>query len=887
MSLSEFIDGWNSLGTGIPFGLVVSEKSSLNQIKSHNCIRIRGARLHNLKHVDVDIPRDRFVAVTGVSGSGKSTLIFDTLFAEGQRRFLESLSLKSRQYLQQWTRPAVDLIDGLPPPICVEQNPGVMRRRSTLASITEILDYLQLLYAKIGQPHCPECGRSLARTSPQGIMGRLLALGERRKLVLLAPLRLTPELSWIQQCEQMQKSGYLRVRLDGEVRDLADIDFATTAAPKSLEVVIDRIILKPDIGDRLKTSLDLALKIGAGACIVSDVTEQPPQDHHFQTRLYCSDCDYTFSDLQPRLFNFNSPSGACPTCSGLGTVAEDRAAAKADHKHATRITCPQCQGKRLCTDALAVTVAGLSLPDWTAQTVPEAIARTEEFRAALLNDQSTTATEHRLVADSTLPAILSRMRCLEQIGLEYLSLDRSAASLSGGEYQRARLVSCLGSGLLGVCYLLDEPTGGLHPRDTQRLVDLLRDLQRKGNSVIVVEHDVDLIRQADHVLELGPGAGRAGGRLTAAGTPLSLADSPSSVTAPFLRGGSEVDIHASGISSDKEDWLELSGITRHNLRQLAVRVPLGALVCITGVSGSGKSTLVAETLVPAVRRHLAQADEQIGWIKSLTGADSLARIRSIDQRPIGRSARSTPATYAKIWNEIRKLFARTRQARLRGYSPARFSFNSAEGCCPTCKGTGKKQLPMKFLAPLSIICPECQGNRFNRQTLSVRYRSHSVADVLRLTFAEAVTLFENISPLREPLQSFVDVGLGYLTLGQSAQTLSGGEAQRVKLARELIEPRHQTTLFVLDEPTTGLHPCDVQVLVDLLRRLVADGHSVVAVEHQPLFIAQADWIIDLGPEAGDAGGQIVTTGSVADVMKHSESLTAAALRALCGDTSSR
>jgi excinuclease ABC subunit A len=922
-------------------------------------IEVRGARTHNLRNVDVDVPRDRLVVITGLSGSGKSSLAFDTLFAEGQRRYLETLSAQARQFVLQLPHPEVDSVRGLPPTIAVEQRVGSARIRSTLATTTEIYDYLRLLYARAGQAHCPDCGVPVSQQSVEAIVTRILALEERQKVMILAPLVTGRKGSHREVFEKIGKAGLVRARVNGEIVDAADAPDLPRSKEHTIEVIVDRIIVKPGIEDRLKESVELALKHGDGSCLISQFDGDAWNDRLYSSRYCCPECGTGFPPLEPRTFSFNSPYGACPACRGLGVSSSEdeespKSRSKSDRRELFRQpACGSCGGARLGPIARAVTFAETSLPNLAAMSVDEAAAfftkltepetsrnregeappepqahssrvdtEHESGRSAQSGQHKQPSVAHRataarqephppfrepwspshelanlepearLAANSILPDIASRLRYLQRVGVGYLTLNRPAPTLSGGEFQRARLASCLGSGLIGVCYLLDEPTIGLHPRDTARMLEVLTDLRDRGNSVLVVEHDEELIRRADWLIDLGPGAGREGGQLVASGTVGELLDAApvESQTVRWLASGSR---HEYAVSSpgkgETETWLRLDGASLHNLKEVSVEIPLGTLTAVTGVSGSGKTSLVTGTLVPALkyllpinsaRRDEADADwSELGIpLRSLTGSDCLDRIVVVDQSPIGRSGRSNPATHSGVWNEVRRLFAKTRDAKLRGFKATRFSFNAKDGRCPTCEGRGEQRIELNYLPDASVECPDCLGARFNSQTLGIRFKEKNLAEVLSLRIDEAATFFENVPKIRRVLDTLREVGLGYLQLGQSSLTLSGGEAQRVKLATELCKGGEDRVLFVLDEPTTGLHPVDVERLLQLLRKLVEQGHSVLVVEHNLDVISGADWMIDLGPDGGGSGGEIIAAGRPGELAKRpGASLTAQSL----------
>ena len=811
-------------------------------------IRVRGARTHNLQALDVDIPRDRLVVITGVSGSGKSTLAFDTLFAEGERRYLDNLSGHARQEFQTVSRPDVDEIDGLPPVLAIAQRTGRVSPRSTLGTLTEIHDFLRVLYARVGVPHCPHCGRVIRTQPVDAIVDRILALETGRKVMLLAPLVRDRKGAHKEVFERIVRDGLVRARVDGEIIDAADPPKLKKTRTHTIEAVIDRIVVKDGLRPRLLESVHLALKHGEGTCVVTAQEGDGWRDELYSARFACPDCQKSFLPIEPGTFSFNTAAGACPRCQGLGEV--------------DGLVCAECGGSRLSPLARAVLWNGRGIHELGARSIVE-----------LSRDFSTLPEPEpadKPVLERLLPEIRSRLDFLDRVGLGYLTLDRAATTLSGGELQRARLARSLGAGLIGMCYILDEPTQGLHPRDTARLLETLTQLRDQVNSVIVVEHDVDVMRAADWLIDIGPGAGRDGGRLVAQGTPEDVARSQDSLTAPFLQGtGYGVQgsgkampskLGATGGLPASVGRLTVTHANARNLKDVTARFPSGAITAVTGVSGSGKTSLILETLVPSVRSALGSAQR----VPNLEGAESFARLIVVDQSPLGRSGRSNPATASGVCDAFRRLFARTKDARLRGFGPKRFSFNDASGRCAVCRGTGTRRLSAASLAGLEMPCPECRGLRFNRQTLQVRFKGKNVADVLALRIHDAFELFSQIEPIRRTLATFVEIGLGYLTLGQPAPTLSGGEAQRIKLAAELGKTDELTagrTLYVLDEPTTGLHPADVQRLLTLLRRLADQGHTVIVIEHQLDVIAAADWIVDLGPEAGDGGGQIVAEGT--------------------------
>ncbi len=854
-------------------------------------IRVRGARVHNLRAVDVDIPHESIVVITGVSGSGKSSLAFDTLFAEGQRRYLESLSTYTRQFLNQLERPNVDMIEGLPPTISIDQRSTSAHQRSTLATMTEIYDYLRLLYARAGQAHCIECGRPVSQQSPQRIVDTILAFQERQKVIILAPLVRGRKGQHRDIFLKICKEGFVRARVDGQIVDSTDPPQLACNKLHDIDVVIDRIVVKSGIRGRLQESVELALRHGDGVCLVSFQKSDTWHDRLFSSKLACPECRVSFSDLEPRIFSFNRPYGACPECKGLGyQVDVGEADVLACSRHLQELpVCQSCGGARLGSIPRSVTLAGTAIHEFTAMTVAQAGAFVDrlltEMQSSPLNVALTA--EGQLVVENTLPDIATRLAFLNQVGLDYLTLNRPTRTLSGGEFQRARLAGCLGSGLLGVCYILDEPTIGLHARDTGRLIESLLELRNRGNSIIVVEHDRDMMLRSDYLIDLGPGAGNDGGRVVAEGKPDNVVGQAKSLTGRYLNDGITFRPKQKRLRVEYQRSITLNGARRHNLKNVTVRIPLDVLTVVSGVSGSGKSSLITQTAVPALHRLLtitrsspAHALEPSYGFEAieLQGVEHIDRCVEIDHSAIGRSGRSNPATYSGIWDEVRKVFAQTREARIRGYKPRRFSFNVRDGRCKECAGHGEKRVEMHYLPDMFVQCFGCRGARFNRQTLAIRFRGKTVADVLRMRIEDAVQFFENFPRLQTVLKTFSDVGLGYLRLGQSSLTLSGGEAQRVKLATELSRADSTRTLFVLDEPTTGLHMADVEKLIELLRRLVEQGNSVLVIEHQLDVIASADWVIDMGPDGGDQGGTIVAEGTPEEVASGERGHTATALQ---------
>lgn len=856
-------------------------------------IKVRGARTHNLKNIDVDLPRDRLVVITGLSGSGKSSLAFDTLFAEGQRRYLECLSAQTRQFLHQLEKPDVDSISGLAPTICVDQRVTAARIRSTLATTTEIFDYVRLLFARAGQAHCPDCNEPVSQQSVDSIVDRVMHLEAGRKVMLIAPLVVGRKGAHREVFEKICKAGFVRARVNGEVVDAASPPELARGKAHTIEAIVDRLIVKPGIEARLKESVELTLKHGEGSCLISELVDDVWNDRLYSSKYACSKCGTSYPPLEPRSFSFNSPYGACPTCRGLGRVVpeENEERVERTDEFWSVPACGECHGARIGRFQRAVTLWEYSLPRLMELTVEDA-ARIIGDLAEDAAQQQTLTPEGQAAARTLVPEIVSRLKFLERVGVGYLQLNRPSRTLSGGEFQRARLASCLGSSLVGVCYVLDEPTIGLHPRDTQRLVDVFNDLRDRGNSVLVVEHDLEVMRAADWLIDLGPGAGREGGRVLWSGRPQELVqqrasqDSQDSQTARVLRNESPSSNHKRSRAIDSNRRLVIDDVWIHNLRGLRAEIPLGVFVTITGVSGSGKTSLISHALVPAIKYGLTQRERtQLTQLKehglpcsSLSGLQDIDRIVVVDQSPLGRSGRSNPASHTGIWDHVRHVFAKTRDARLRGFGPQRFSFLSPDGRCAACRGQGLRRLEMNFLPDLMVTCSECRGQRFNAQTLHVKYRDKNVAEVLKLRVDEAVEFFANFPKLKAVLDVLCGVGLGYLELGQPASTLSGGEAQRIKLAAELAKGGTERVLYVLDEPTTGLHPADVERLIELLQQLVDRGQSVLVVEHNLDLIRSSDWTIDLGPEGGASGGQIVSSDRPEKIAQNPElSATAAAL----------
>ncbi len=943
-------------------------------------IIIRGAKEHNLKNVDVRLPRFKLIVITGVSGSGKSSLAFDTLYAEGQRRYVESLSAYARQFIGQMEKPKVDFIGGLSPAIAIEQKAVSRNPRSTVATVTEIYDYLRVLFARVGTPHCPQCGREVRAQSPQEIVKQVAALPAGTRFMVLAPLARNRKGAFQDVLAQARAEGFARARVDGTLHSLDEKIALDKKKKHTVELVVDRLSAPPaddaaaaeqrsDFISRLADSIETALRKSEGLVGISPAGGEA---WLLSDRNACPDCGLSFPEMNPAMFSFNSPLGMCPECNGLGNKFEfdpDRMVApekslleggvrpwgelakkqkSGTYKLAQQIVeqfghdlatpwqklskkcrdailyggahftwkwdnqrssgqiegnfegifntikrrykqtqsewarqwytgmmsqqpCPACHGQRLRPESAAVTVGGQTISAATALSIGEALRWVESLWPGL-------SAEQREIAEEVLKEINERLQFLVNVGLHYLTLDRPAPTLSGGEGQRIRLASQIGCGLVGVLYVLDEPSIGLHSRDNRRLLDTLERLRDMGNTVVVVEHDEETMRTADWLLDLGPGAGINGGHLVAAGTPAAVAADPASLTGRYLSGAEAVCSPTGQRRPTNGKWLTLAGARQNNLKRLTVRFPLGLFTCVTGVSGSGKSSLVAQTLEPALAHELHRADTHPGAYDRLEGLEHVSKVINIDQSPIGRTPRSNPATYADLMPLLRDLFALTPEAKARGYRSGRFSFNVKGGRCEACRGHGKKLVEMHFLPDVWVTCNVCKGTRFNDETLQVRYKGKNVAEVLELDVAEALAFFENVPPARRILQTLADVGLGYVKLGQSATTLSGGEAQRVKLAKELARASTGDTVYILDEPTTGLHFADIQKLLDVLHRLTDAGNTVIVIEHNLDVIKTADWVVDLGPEGGDAGGQMVAEGTPEQVAQVAASFTGQSLK---------
>jgi excinuclease ABC subunit A len=924
-------------------------------------IIIRGARQHNLKNIHLEIPRQSLTVITGLSGSGKSSLAFDTLYAEGQRRYVESLSAYARQFLDQMERPEVDSVEGLSPAIAIEQKTTTRSPRSTVGTITEIYDYLRVVYSSVGTPHCPHCGQPITRQSTEQIVQAILSLKPEERIMILAPVVRGRKGEYKKELEKFLKQGFLRVRIDGDLVNLDDPPPLDRRKNHTIEIVVDRLLIKPGIAKRLEQSIETALKLTDGLVTIAQVGGP---EQMYSEKLACADCGISVPQLEPRSFSFNSPYGACPECHGLGSRYDfdpakvildwskplfegglgpgsgsaflqktlklaayahgfdlgtpfgklprktqslilngnpsNGRAAKGLHfqgvfgylqhtleesnsdnyrewltQYMSPTRCSACQEKRLRPESLAVKVGPYSISEFTALPISEARPAVDKIIAKLTPRQ-------RDIAGRALNEVAERLDFLLAVGLGYLTLDRSAATLSGGEAQRIRLATQIGSRLRGVLYVLDEPSIGLHARDNDRLLQTLETLRDLGNTVLVVEHDEETIRRANYVVDLGPGAGNEGGYLVACGTPQDIAASAGSLTGKYLSGLLKIPVPSKRRSANGKTVTVL-GAQANNLKNLDVPFPLGMLIVVTGVSGSGKSTLVNDILYRALAAKLYRSMETPGEHRAILGLEHMDKVIEIDQAPIGRTPRSNPATYTGVFAPIRELFAMLPESRERGYRPGRFSFNVKGGRCEACQGDGLRRIEMNFLPDVYVTCEVCRGKRYNAETLGVRFKGHSISELLDMPVEEALRALENIPQIRQKLQTLVDVGLGYIQLGQSATTLSGGEAQRIKLARELSRRQTGRTLYILDEPTTGLHFDDVKKLLDVLNRLVDLGNTVIIIEHHLDVIKQADWIIDLGPEGGEAGGRIVAQGTPEQVAKNKKSYTGQVLaRALNG-----
>ena len=934
-------------------------------------IDIRGARTHNLKNINLTIPRDKLIVITGLSGSGKSSLAFDTLYAEGQRRYVESLSAYARQFLSLMEKPDVDSIEGLSPAISIEQKSTSHNPRSTVGTITEIYDYLRLLFARVGEPRCPDHDVPLTAQTISQMVDKVLSLPEESKMMLLAPVVKNRKGEHVKLLDSLAAQGYIRARIDGEICDLSDPPELALQKKHTIEVVVDRFKVRSDLATRLAESFETALELSGGTAVVADMDDPKAEELVFSANFACPHCGYSVPELEPRLFSFNNPAGACPTCDGLGvqqffdesrvvqneSISLAGGAVKgwdrrnfyyyqmltslAKHykfdietpyedlpqkikdivmhgsgkeeiefqymndrgdvvirkhpfegilnnmarryketesmsvreelaKNISNRPCADCGGSRLRPEARNVYIGNVNLPQISEKSIGESL---EFFQGLTLTGQKAQ------IAEKILKEIRERLEFLVNVGLNYLSLSRSAETLSGGEAQRIRLASQIGAGLVGVMYVLDEPSIGLHQRDNERLLNTLIHLRNLGNTVIVVEHDEDAIREADHIIDIGPGAGVHGGQVIAQGTAKEIMANPNSITGKFLSGEEKIEIPKKRTALDKSKLLKLKGATGNNLKGVNLEIPVGLFTCITGVSGSGKSTLINDTLFPLAQNALNRAEKtSFAPYKSIEGLEYFDKVIDINQSPIGRTPRSNPATYTGLFTPIRELFAGVPEARARGYNPGRFSFNVRGGRCEACQGDGVLKVEMHFLPDVYVPCDQCKGKRYNRETLEIRYKGKTIHQVLDMTVEEAREFFDAIPMIARKLQTLMDVGLSYIRLGQSSTTLSGGEAQRVKLATELSKRDTGKTLYILDEPTTGLHFADIKQLLEVLHRLRDQGNTIVVIEHNLDVIKTADWIVDLGPEGGSGGGQIIATGTPEEVAKVKGSHTARFLK---------
>jgi excinuclease ABC subunit A len=832
-------------------------------------ISLRGACQHNLKNVDVDIPRNQFVVLTGLSGSGKSTLAFDTLYAEGQRRYVESLSTYARQFLERLKKPEVDAIEGLSPAIAIEQKNTGRNPRSTVGTVTEIYDYLRLLYARAGVPHCHRCGNPITSQSVDQMVDRIACSAEGTRIIIFAPLIQNQPGSQRALISRLKRDGFARVRVDGDITDLESMVSLCGHSNHSIDVVIDRLIYKSGLRNRLADSLELALSLSGGGVLVDlhvPGTDTAPTRLRFNETAVCPSCGISHPDFEPAHFSFNSPHGACPACDGLGT--ESRLDLDADHP-----TCRDCRGARLKPESRAVKIEGFAIHEVCAMAIDQALLF---FRRLHLDDKQA------LIAEKIIQKICERLEFLKDVGVAYLTLDRAAHTLSGGESQRIRLATQIGAKLTGVLYVLDEPSIGLHPRDNEKLLRILKRMRDLGNTLLVVEHDPETILAADYVIDMGPGAGVHGGQIVFAGPPEALVQAENSLTGRYLSGRSAIPIPSQRRPGSNQS-ITLVRARHNNLKEITVDFPLGCMICVTGVSGSGKSSLVIETLYNALCRHLHHSRTSVGDHEQIKGLDHIDKVINIDQSPIGKTPHSNPGTYTGVFNAIRDLFSKTPEARIRGYHPGRFSFNVKGGRCESCKGDGMVKIEMHFLPDIYVPCDVCRGLRYNRETLEVRYKGKNIAEVLDMTVNQAWTYFARLGgSIRQTLQTLIDVGLGYIHIGQSAPTLSGGEAQRVKLARELGRRGTGRTLYILDEPTTGLHMEDINKLLLVLNRLVDKGNTVIVIEHNLDVIKSADHVIDLGPEGGDGGGYVLATGPPEELAFQPASYTGAFLKKYLG-----
>lgn len=818
-------------------------------------IIIKGAREHNLKNIDVSIPRERITVVTGPSGSGKSSLAIDTIYAEGQRRYVESLSVYARQFLEQLQKPDVDLIEGLSPSIAIEQKTVTRSPRSTLGTITEIYDYMRVLYTRIGKPYCYQCGSLISTQEAQNIIDSVMSFPQGTRMQILAPIVRDRKGEYKKELQEMLRDGFVRARIDGRMVDLTQDIRLKKQQRHTIEVVIDRLIIKPTAERQIKNAIDSALRY-TDTVIINLLDEN--RDIPFSRTMVCPNCGISYPEINPRFFSFNSKYGACPRCNGLGFEDIDEEATELIDGRECRL----CKGLRLRKEALNIKIQDTNIADFAKMSVSDAISFVNAMK---LTDRE------QIIASRILKEVRDRLLFLDKVGLGYLTLDRMSLTLSGGEAQRTRLATQIGSSLTGVLYVLDEPSIGLHPRDCTKLLESLSLIRDAGNTVIIVEHDEETMRWADHIIDMGPGAGIRGGWVVAEGTPVEIENNKNSLTGRYLKG--ELSIPVPDKRRKPEDFIKIIGASEFNLKNIDVEIPLGVFTCVTGVSGSGKSTLILEILYKALAKKLYKSKFIPGKHGEITGADKLDRVICVEQSPLGRTPRSNPATYTGIFTYIRDLFAHITDSRVRGYTVSRFSFNVPDGRCESCRGGGILKVAMHFLPDVYIPCNVCKGKRYNRETLEIRYKGKNIAEVLEMTVSEALQFFSSIPLIKQKLEILEDVGLGYIQLGQSATTLSGGEAQRVRLSKELGKKSTGRTLYLLDEPTTGLHFVDIQKLLDVINSLIDLGNTVIVIEHNPDVVKSADYIIDLGPEGGEKGGMVVASGTPEEVSMNPDSYT--------------
>jgi len=878
--------------------LLIDQDKTISSAETFEGIRVKGAREHNLKNITVEVPRNKITVVTGLSGSGKSSLAFDTIYAEGQRRYVDSLSTYARNFLDKLKKPDVDSIVGLSPAIAIDQKSVGLNPRSTVGTVTEVYDYLRLLYAKVGVAHCPEHKVPVAGQTPDQIIADIEKSGKGARLIVLAPFAQGKKGEFHNDFQKWLKRGFVSAKIDGVYTDLDKAKKLAKTKAHDIDIVIDKIIIKEGVRQRLAESVHTALQHGNGRVVVETVNGDRKA---YSIYSACPICGFSFPEIEPRFFSFNNPRGACKTCNGLGTVDieeiesenyesgdEPRTVSRVKYRLARGIAhkteedeegeidqlaireCPDCEGTRLREESRNVLIAGRSITELAALSASEL--------RGILNDHEWSK-RGALVAEKILKQIDSRLNYMVRVGTGYLSLDRPTRTLSGGEAQRIRLATQVGSSLIGVLYVLDEPSIGLHPRDHHRLLDILRDLRELGNTILMVEHDEDTIRSADHVIDIGPRAGQLGGDLIVAGTPAEIQNNPASVTGAFLSGAREIPVPKQRRAGNGLT-LELHGAAGNNLKSVNLAIPLGKFTAITGVSGSGKSTLIMDTLYRILANHFYDSKWEIAPYKAFRGLEHIDKVIDINQNPIGRTPRSTPATYVGLFPLIRDLFASHPDSKVRGYAPGRFSFNVKGGRCENCQGGGMIRVEMHFMSDVFVECDVCQGRRYNRETLAIRYKEKSIADVLDMTVEQALDFFHNHAAIRRKLETLHRVGLDYMTLGQSSTTLSGGEAQRVKLSKELSKRGTGKTLYILDEPTTGLHFADIAKLIELLQELVDQGNSVLVIEHNMDVVKSVDHVIDLGPDGGNKGGEIVALGTPEEVAKNSRSETAKFLKPL-------